>query len=286
MENFELLILQRNKRLSCIIQHGRFPFNQNVEFELSATSNSEWNSTLKNFQKQDNLAWYTQIFQNVLQKVFFPFNFAPEFSELSVEWFAFQKFNGSRTFWKLSREISAPSPFATVSKFSEVKVKWKPPQTFLLSKYVGIDWSKKLSRDRKQLMKAAKTSARGRVINNETQWIYGHTIIYIQLIQNALRSILHNQQLLPWIHSKDHSIFPRDILTCVHMFPWKSPDGGQKITSVSSRPQPGKSKWILTTRRHAFILQFKCMNPSQFSRLWSHRLQYIVVWVKRFCHLV
>lgn len=77
LENFELLILQRNKRLSCIIQHGRFPFNQNVEFELSATSNSEWNSTLKNFQKQDNLEWYTQIFENVLQKVFFPFNFAP-----------------------------------------------------------------------------------------------------------------------------------------------------------------------------------------------------------------
>lgn len=43
LENFELQILQRNKRLSCIIQHRRFPFNQNVEFELSATSSSEWN---------------------------------------------------------------------------------------------------------------------------------------------------------------------------------------------------------------------------------------------------
>lgn len=43
LENFELQILQRNKRLSCIIQHMRFPFNQNVEFELSATSSSEWN---------------------------------------------------------------------------------------------------------------------------------------------------------------------------------------------------------------------------------------------------
>ena len=67
-------------------------------------------------------------------------------------------------------------------------------------------------------MKAAKTSARGRVINNETYWIYGRTTIYIQLIQNALRSILHNQQLLPWIHSKDHSIFPRDILTLYTCF--------------------------------------------------------------------
>ena len=112
LENFELLILQKNKRLSCIIQHRRFPFNQNVEFELSATP----------------------VANGICSGIF----------------------------------ISVPSPFATVSKFSDVKVKWKAPQTFLLSKYVWIDWSKKLSCDRKQLMKAAKTSARGRVINNET----------------------------------------------------------------------------------------------------------------------
>lgn len=45
------------------------------------------------------------------------------FTSLLVEWFAFQKFNDSGTFWKFSRGISIP--FATVSKFSEVLVKWK-----------------------------------------------------------------------------------------------------------------------------------------------------------------
>lgn len=40
---FRTANLTKNKRLSCIIQHRRFPFNQNVAFELSATSSSEWN---------------------------------------------------------------------------------------------------------------------------------------------------------------------------------------------------------------------------------------------------
>ena len=71
--------------------------------------------------KPDNLAWYTQIFQ----KFSFHSTLLTEFSGLSVEWFASQKFNSSRTFWKLSREISVP--FATVSKFSEVLVEWKAP---------------------------------------------------------------------------------------------------------------------------------------------------------------
>ena len=31
---------------------GRFPFNQNFRFEFLATSNSEWNSIFKNFQKR------------------------------------------------------------------------------------------------------------------------------------------------------------------------------------------------------------------------------------------
>ena len=41
-----------------------------------------------------------------------------KFLEFSVEWFAFLKFNGSQTFWKLSWKNSVP--YATVSKSSEV----------------------------------------------------------------------------------------------------------------------------------------------------------------------
>ena len=61
---------------------GRFPFNQNVRFKFSATSISEWNSILQNFQKGDNLARYTQIFGNFFPEVFFPFNFAPGISRI------------------------------------------------------------------------------------------------------------------------------------------------------------------------------------------------------------
>ena len=60
---------------------GRFPFHQNVRFELSATSSSEWNSILQNFPKKDNLARYTQIWEIFVLKVLFPFNFAPGISE-------------------------------------------------------------------------------------------------------------------------------------------------------------------------------------------------------------
>ena len=41
----------------------------------------------------------------------------PEELELSVEWFAFWKFNSFQNFWKLFREISVP--FVAVSKFSK-----------------------------------------------------------------------------------------------------------------------------------------------------------------------
>ena len=71
--------------------------------------------------KPDNVAWYTQIFE----KFSFRSTLLTEFSGLSVEWFASQKFNSSRTFWKFSREIFVP--FATVSNFSEVLVEWKAP---------------------------------------------------------------------------------------------------------------------------------------------------------------
>jgi len=56
---------------------GRFPFNQNVQFEFKATSSSEWNSIFQNSQREANLARCTQIFGNFFPKVFFPFNFAP-----------------------------------------------------------------------------------------------------------------------------------------------------------------------------------------------------------------
>lgn len=46
-----------------------------------------------------------------------------KFLEFSVEWFAFLKFNGSQTFWKLSWKNSVP--YATVSKSSEVLISWQ-----------------------------------------------------------------------------------------------------------------------------------------------------------------
>ena len=55
---------------------GRFPFKQDVQFEFSATSSSEWKCIFQNFQKENNLARYNQIFGNFFPEVFFPFNFA------------------------------------------------------------------------------------------------------------------------------------------------------------------------------------------------------------------
>ena len=45
-----------------------FPFNQNVRFDFSSTSSSEWNSIFKNFQKEHNLARYTQIFKKIFPR--------------------------------------------------------------------------------------------------------------------------------------------------------------------------------------------------------------------------
>ena len=64
------------------VHRGRFPFNQNVRCEFLATSSSEWNSIFQNCQKKENLARYTQIFENVFPEVFFPFNFAPRISRI------------------------------------------------------------------------------------------------------------------------------------------------------------------------------------------------------------
>ena len=46
-----------------------------------------------------------------------------KFLEFSVKWFAFLKFNGSQTFWKLSWKNSVP--YATVPKSSEVLFSWQ-----------------------------------------------------------------------------------------------------------------------------------------------------------------
>ena len=56
----------------------------NVRFEFSATSSSEWNccSIFQNFQKEANLARYTQIFRNFSPKFFFPFIFASGISRI------------------------------------------------------------------------------------------------------------------------------------------------------------------------------------------------------------
>ena len=52
------------------VNTGCFPFNQNVQFDFSSTSISEWNSIFQDFQKEDNLARYTQIFQKNFPRSF------------------------------------------------------------------------------------------------------------------------------------------------------------------------------------------------------------------------
>ena len=61
---------------------GCFPLNQNVQFDFSSTSSGEWNSIFKNFQKEDNLARYTQIFTKIFPEVFFQLNFSPRISRI------------------------------------------------------------------------------------------------------------------------------------------------------------------------------------------------------------
>jgi len=64
----------RDSRAEMLV--GRFLFNQNVWFEFSATSRSEWNSIFQNFQKEDNLARYAQILKKIFPDVLFSLNFA------------------------------------------------------------------------------------------------------------------------------------------------------------------------------------------------------------------
>ena len=62
--------------------YGRFPFNQSFPFEFLVTSSGEWNKFFKNFQKEDNLARYTQISDNFSRKFSFHSILLPEFLEL------------------------------------------------------------------------------------------------------------------------------------------------------------------------------------------------------------
>ena len=82
--------------------YRRFRFNQNVWFEFSATSSSEWNSIFQISKKEENLASYTIRGIGLLYEVYF---FPESFLSIqlcswsfSVEWFAFRKFNISRNF--------------------------------------------------------------------------------------------------------------------------------------------------------------------------------------------
>ena len=103
---------------------GRFPFNQNVRFEFSATSSSEWNSIFQNFQHTTSRS-IPKFSETFSRKFSFLSTLLLGFLEFSVERFAFRKFNSFRNIWKLFREIS--ESFAAVSKFSKVLVQWKGP---------------------------------------------------------------------------------------------------------------------------------------------------------------
>ena len=52
-------------------------------------------------KKEDNLAKYTQIFENFFRKFSFHSTLPAEFLFFSLEWFALRKFNSFRIFWKL-----------------------------------------------------------------------------------------------------------------------------------------------------------------------------------------
>ena len=51
--------------------------------------------------------------------------FIPEFTEFSVEWFAFRRFNNFRIFWSFSQEVCVL--FVPVSKISKFLVEWQAP---------------------------------------------------------------------------------------------------------------------------------------------------------------
>ena len=86
-------------------------------------------------EKDDNLARYTQIFENFFLEVVLPFNFAPGISWFCGWMVCISKFNSN--VWTLLGEISVP--FAAESTFSKVLVKWKAPINWWHS-YLDVSW--------------------------------------------------------------------------------------------------------------------------------------------------
>ena len=80
-----------------------FPFTQNVRFEFSAASCSEWNNSFQISKKEDNHARYTQVFDFFFSggSVLSIQLCSRIFLEFSIEWFTFRKFNSFQNFWKL-----------------------------------------------------------------------------------------------------------------------------------------------------------------------------------------
>ena len=62
--------------------HGRFPFNQNAPLKIQLFPVANGTAFSKNSEKEDNLARYTQIFENFVPEVFLPFYFAPGISRI------------------------------------------------------------------------------------------------------------------------------------------------------------------------------------------------------------
>ena len=84
----------KGKLKSWIENKGRFPFNQTVRFEFSATSSNEWNSFFQNFQKRGQPHEVYPNFRNFFSRKFsFHSTLLPEILEFSVIWFALRKFN-------------------------------------------------------------------------------------------------------------------------------------------------------------------------------------------------
>ena len=110
--------------------YRRFRFNQNVWFEFSATSSSEWNSIFQNFQKRGKpRELYYSRYRITIRGILFSRKFSFH-STLLLEFFGWVvPISEIQHFWKLFREISVP--FDAVSKFSKVLVEWKAPSKAL-----------------------------------------------------------------------------------------------------------------------------------------------------------
>lgn len=65
----------------------RYPFSQSFRFEFAITSWSEWNRIFKNFQKEGNLTWYSQIVDNY----FMMFTTTFKIEKKNILWFVMKK---------------------------------------------------------------------------------------------------------------------------------------------------------------------------------------------------